>query len=326
MANDSIASLSGKRVIVLGDIMLDRYLYGDVHRISPEAPVPVMDLNEVDHRLGGAGNVALNIEALGSQAILCGLIGSDPEADTLLDSARARGLELAGFVKSPSRKTTLKTRVIAQGQHLLRVDREDRHALEDHEEKALKAFLENQFRHAKVDALVFQDYNKGVLNETLIKWVINICGAAKIPTLVDPKKENFAAYRGVTLCKPNLKEVSDLAGYAVTNKKADLQKAADKLRSIIDHDISLITLSGDGLFIEKRGDGLVQPTEERNITDVCGAGDTVLSIAALGLAGQIPIGDLAVLANLAGGQVCESVGAVAVNKLRLEADFLKIKG
>lgn len=318
--------IRGKRILILGDIMLDRYLYGSVNRISPEAPVPVMDLSSVDNRLGGAGNVAINLQALGCTPILCGIIGNDEEGETIAAALDELGLLTSGLIWSTERRTTLKTRVIAQGQHLLRVDREDRFPLSEKEMRAVKHFLEATLGHEGPDAFVFQDYNKGLLSDELIRWNIAKCREVGIPTLVDPKKDHLEAYRGVTLFKPNLKEVNELLGTKVEPELNSLTRATAKLREKIEQQYTLITLSQHGLFMEKNGNGFLEPTFPRNIVDVCGAGDTVLSIAAAGMAGGLDMHDIATLANLAGGQVCERVGAVPVDLERLIADFRKIRG
>lgn len=314
-----------KRILILGDIMLDRYLYGSVTRISPEAPVPVMDLQSVDNRLGGAGNVALNLKALGCEPILCGLVGNDDEGKFISNALSENELLTSGLIWSEKRRTTLKTRVIAHGQHLLRVDREDRHPLDTNEMKGVKHFIENTL-HQGVDAFVFQDYNKGLLNDELIRWCIALCREMGVPTLVDPKKDHLEAYKGVTLFKPNLKEVNELLGSKVTVDLESLKMATARLRETLDQQFTLITLSQHGLFIEERGIGFIEPTLARNIVDVCGAGDTVLSIAAAGIAAGMDMKTIAMLSNLAGGQVCEKVGAVPVDIGKLVHDFTKIRG
>lgn len=317
---------SGKRILILGDIMLDRYLYGHVSRISPEAPVPVMDLDSVDERPGGAANVAMNLFSLGCIPILCGVVGNDPEARTISNALSEQGLDTQGITWSMDRRTTLKTRVIAQEQHLLRVDREDTYALSEKEAAAVKHFIQFQLEEGNIDAFVFQDYGKGLLSDELIKWCIKLCIKKGVPTLADPKKEHLAAFRGITLFKPNLKEARDLTGLNVSPDLESLKKVTTALRNMLDQKYTLITLSQFGLYIEKNGHGFIEPTHKRTIVDVCGAGDTVLSVAAAGLASQIDIQDIALLSNLAGGQVCEKVGVVPVNKLQLSQDFQKIKG
>lgn len=321
-----LKEFEGKRILILGDIMLDRYLYGDVDRISPEAPVPVMDLRQIDNRLGGAANVAINLKALGVTPVLCGMIGDDGEGKMLMHEMKVAGLMTEGVLVSKDRRTTLKTRVIAHGQHLLRVDSEDRFPSTPDEKARLKQFLGQLLESSEIDAFIFQDYNKGLLDGELIEWAVEQCLEKDIPTLVDPKKEHLRSYRGITLFKPNLKEVTDLLGKNVTAEVGSLREAAIALREILDQDITFITLGKDGIFYEKDGEGSIEPTIPRNIVDVCGAGDTVLSIAAAGLAAGMDLHVIASLANLAGGQVCEKVGVVSVEKEKLLEDYSKNKG
>ncbi len=308
-------------VLILGDVMIDRYLTGRVERISPEAPVPVVRFEHQEDRLGGAANVALNVKALGAQAYLCSVIGQDENAQKFLRLLPEENLPDDGLVLSKTRQTTVKTRVIADQQHLLRVDREDQHLLSAEEEQHLFNKVIKLLDDQKIDIILFQDYNKGVLTPTLIKQVLAESKKREIPTAVDPKKDQFFDYKGVTLFKPNLKEVREGTALPVDPTYKDLRKASDFLRSKLNHTYSLITLSEKGLYIDTERDGQIVPTRARNIADVCGAGDTVISLAALGVALNMDLQQLAVLANLAGGQVCEKVGVVPVDKCQLIAEY-----
>jgi len=312
-ASEIFNSFDRLNVLVVGDVMIDRYLEGEVSRISPEAPVPVVHLKQSENRLGGAANVALNIKALGGTPYLCSLLGEDEFGRQFSELLPEYGLSNKYMVSSTERTTTVKTRIIAQHQHLLRVDSEDTHDLS-----------QSESRHY---LKTIQDYNKGVLSHKIINEIILEAIKRDIPTAVDPKFKNFWSYKHVTLFKPNLKEIRAQLPNTVGADLESLKKAAEKLRNKLGNQITLITLSERGLFIDKEGDSLIQPTQERSIADVCGAGDTVISIAAMGLAVGMDIQQIATLSNLAGGQVCERVGVVPVNleQLKLEYELIAQK-
>ncbi len=318
------AAFENLNVLIVGDVMIDRYLTGKVDRISPEAPVPVVQLFQSDNRLGGAANVALNVQAMGAKAHLCSVIGKDENAELFLQLMPQENLDAVNILQSNERKTTVKTRVIASNQHLLRVDTEDTHDLSSRESKqflaAIKSFLDRQ----KIDVILFQDYNKGVLTHELIKAIIEEANQRNIPTAVDPKKDNFLSYKKTTLFKPNLKEVREALPFSIDPTLASLQIASDFLRQKLNHQNTLITLSEKGIFADDGQQSMILPTQPRNITDVCGAGDTVISIAALGLALSMDLKDIALLTNLAGGQVCEKVGVVPVDKKQLKEEYEKL--
>jgi rfaE bifunctional protein kinase chain/domain len=308
-------------VLVIGDVMLDRYLSGKVERISPEAPVPVVRLQGSENRLGGAANVALNIKGMGATPFLCSVIGEDDNARIFMDLLPDAGILSKGIIKSKERCTTVKTRVIAANQHLLRVDQEDTYALSSSESQQLLASFINILDSNKIHVILIQDYNKGVLGAAMIQQILLESARRDIPTVVDPKLHNFLEFGAVTLFKPNLKEIKEALPFEVNANIESLTKAAAYLRSKMQHKYTMITLSEKGIFID---DGFLQailPTQARNIADVCGAGDTVISIAALGVALQLPLADIAILANLAGGQVCEKVGVVPVHKSQLLREY-----
>lgn len=309
------------RVLIIGDVMIDRYLRGRVQRISPEAPVPVVQWQEDEDRLGGAANVALNIKALGATPYLFSVIGQDDNQKSFRSEMQRNGLDERGLVLSGERLTTVKTRVIAQNQHLLRVDKEDTHDLSETETGQLLERLNTFLDELPIDVIIFQDYNKGVLRPELIDTVIGIAEDRDIPTVVDPKFKNFWAYRNVTLFKPNLREIQDQLSFPIGPTVEDLLSAARVIRERLNNRISLVTLSDKGLFVEKGGDYHLLPTQARNIADVCGAGDTVISVVSLGLALGRPLAEIGYLANLAGGQVCEKVGVVPVDKAQLKREF-----
>ena len=318
------AAFENLNVLIVGDVMIDRYLTGKVDRISPEAPVPVVQLFHSDNRLGGAANVALNVQAMGAKAHLCSVVGKDENAEIFLNLMPKEGLNALNILQSEERRTTVKTRVIASNQHLLRVDTEDTHELSTKETKRFLDLIISFLDQQKIDVILFQDYNKGVLTEELIEAICSEAMKRNIPTAVDPKKDNFFAYQKTTLFKPNLKEVREALPFSIDPDLVSLQKASDYLRKKLNHQNTLITLSERGIFADNGKDSHILPTQPRNITDVCGAGDTVISIAALGLALAIDLKDIATLTNLAGGQVCEKVGVVPVDKVQLKEEYEKL--
>lgn len=308
-------------VLVIGDIMIDRYLTGKVHRISPEAPVPVVHLQDRDNRLGGAANVALNLRALGATPYLCGVIGADDNGDLFRKLLPQNGLSDRGILSSPERVTTVKTRILASNQHLLRVDQENSHDLTDEE---LKGFLHNIRQildNRDIHVILFQDYNKGVLSKKLIQQLMLEAIKRDIPTAVDPKFHNFWSYKHVTLFKPNLKEIKDQVPGPVAPNLASLRRATLHIREQLGNQYTVITLSENGLYYHDGRQDAIVPTQARSVADVCGAGDTVISLMAIGLALQLPMTQMAHLANLAGGQVCERVGVVPVDKTQLVREY-----
>ncbi len=309
------------KVLILGDVMIDRYLTGQVSRVSPEAPVPVVHFQGEENRLGGAANVALNVAALGAKPLLVSLVGADSYGDAFLQLLPPSGIASDGIARSHTRQTTVKTRIIAQGQHLLRIDREDTHELDEEETAAVLARLAHVLRAEKPDVLLLQDYNKGLLTDAVIAEAIRLAKQAGIATTVDPKFDRFFAFRQTTLFKPNLKEVSDALGRKVRPTLDDLAAASKALRARLDHHITLITLSEKGIFYDDGTEMGILPATPRDIADVCGAGDTVISVATLGLAARLPVEQIALLANLAGGQVCERVGVVPVDAARLQQEY-----
>ncbi len=311
-------------ILIIGDVMIDRYLSGSVDRISPEAPVPVVAFEREENRLGGAANVALNIRAMGANAFLCSVIGQDEQGKDFLHLLSDLNLDERGLLVSPHRRTTVKSRVLAAGQQLLRIDREDTHdLLEEESRNLLHKFLEI-IDDQDIKLIIFQDYNKGVLSIPVIEAVIDAALKRGIPTAVDPKFRNFFAYRRVTLFKPNLKEVRAQTPWAGPANLEALNEASRQIRSRLQNTYTLITLSDKGLYFDAGDRQEIIPTQARSIADVCGAGDSVISIAALGLALGMDMRQIATLANLAGGQVCERVGVVPVDKQQLIREYAAI--
>ena len=312
-------------VLIVGDVMIDRYLRGNVTRISPEAPVPVVNLEGEDLRLGGAANVALNVRAMGATPILCSVVGDDEDGQIFRQLLPEYSMSNQSIIHSKTRRTTVKTRVMAGAQHLLRLDQEDTHDLNDAETEQLLEVIEQVLDTQEIHVILFQDYNKGILTPKIIRGVILESIRRGIPTAVDPKFNNFWAYKQITLFKPNLKEIRAQSPQPVQTNLASLQAAATYIKAQLGNQHTLITLSEKGLFLETAGKGSIIPTEPRAVADVCGAGDTVISIVALGLGLKLDLQETALLANLAGGQVCEKVGVVPVDKEQLEAEYLILK-
>lgn len=320
-AQEILKKLENKQVLIVGDVMLDRYLTGIVSRISPEAPVPVVLHRDTENRLGGAANVALNIRALGSEPILCSVVGNDHEGDLFNSLLPSQGISGAGIVRSEERRTTVKTRVLGNNQQMLRIDREDTHELSKKEADALLEKITTLLDERPVDALILQDYNKGVLSRYMIENTLEAAYKRGILTAVDPKKNHFLSYVGVDLFKPNLKEIRDSAPFHVTPDLESLNRAAAFLRENLQNRYTMITLSEKGLYLNDGFSGTMHPTIPRNVADVSGAGDTVISIASLALCAGLPLNIVAALSNFAGGQVCEFPGVVPVRRDILQSEL-----
>ncbi len=319
-----IEAFKNKKVLIVGDVMVDAYIIGKTDRLSPEAPVPVVNIERHENRLGGAANVALNVIALGAKPILCSVIGTEPEGDVYLELMKQHQLSTGSIIRSKHRKTTTKTRVLGNNHQLLRLDNEVTHDLSDKENKDLIAAYKKHID--KCDVVILEDYNKGVLNETNIPQLIEIARKAGKPIAVDPKKKNFLSYKGVTLFKPNLKEIKEGINSDQNLKHKDhLVSAVIALHNILSNDYTMVTLSEDGVMITDHKDFEFIPAHFRNISDVSGAGDTVISVASLCLACGYDMQLLAELSNLAGGLVCEETGVVPINieKLKKESAYLQ---
>ena len=310
------------KVLVIGDVMVDTYTWGKVERISPEAPVPVLHIARREERLGGAANVALNISALGAVPLLCSAIGTDPEGDLMLRLMTDAGLPHDGMVRHSSRITTTKQRIMSGSHHLLRVDTEDTAELSNEVRNSLLERITLLLPEA--DAVIFEDYDKGVLGKELIEAVIALAIKHGKPTIVDPKKRNFMFYRRATLFKPNLKELREgLKTDFDIEKPGELQTAVSNLKEALNLEAALITLSEHGMYIDLQGEQHHVPAHLRRIADVSGAGDTVVSIASLCLALKLPPQLVLSLSNLGGGLVCEHIGVVPINKSKLLSEALR---
>ncbi len=310
---------AGKKVMIIGDVMIDAYLWGKVDRISPEAPVPVVSVKRRENLLGGAANVALNIRALQAVPLLCSVIGNDVRGDEFLDLLKQDGIARDGIVRCPDRVTTTKFRIIGNNAQMLRVDEEMDTDLSAEDERLLLGVMDGLLKTGEVSVIVMQDYNKGVLTRTLIEKVLKSAAELGIPVVIDPKHKNFDAYQGVSLFKPNLKELKEgLNIDAEINSTEQIRQAVADWQSKQSIETMMVTLSEAGLFIRDTAEGEVKefllPAHLRKIADVSGAGDTVISVASLCKALKLSAYLTAALSNIAGGLVCEYVGVVPVNR------------
>jgi rfaE bifunctional protein kinase chain/domain len=317
-------SFNNFQILIIGDVMIDAYLWGKVERISPEAPIPIITSTKKENRLGGAANVALNIKALGAKPLLCSVIGNDDKSKVFLERLRIQSIDNNGIILNNKRKTTVKTRIISNNQHLLRIDEEDDEYISSDLEKEFFNKILSLISNNKIDAIVFEDYDKGIITPFIIEKTVELAKKNNIPTLVDPKKRNFNHYRNITLFKPNFREITN--GLKVEIKKGDFEallRIANTIHKERQIDKILITLSELGVYISDNGKHHIIPAEVREVVDVSGAGDTLISIAALCLTAGLPSREIAVIANLAGGLVCEKIGVVPVDKQELLRECIK---
>jgi D-glycero-beta-D-manno-heptose-7-phosphate kinase len=309
---------SSIKVGIIGDVMLDTYMWGEVERISPEAPVPIVSLKNKEHRIGGAGNVALNIQSLGAKPFVLSVTGDDDDANKLSSLFTSQNINCSYCIRSKERITTNKTRVISRNQHMMRLDAEITYDICKEDQEKLIELVELFVEKEKPDVVILEDYNKGVLTEALIQVVISVCKKAGVLTAVDPKRKNFLQYKGVDIFKPNLKEVKDALNLLFADIDLQfLQTIHSELNHLLHHKISFITLSEKGVFYQEGSSTSLIPSHLRNIADVSGAGDTVIAVASLVYAATKDVHLMAEVANIAGGLVCEEVGTVAINKEKL---------
>jgi len=304
-----------KKIFIIGDVMLDRYLLGDVTRISPEAPVQVFDINKSEFRLGGAANVAYNVKTLGAEPMLIGVLGEDGERKLLINEMNKLSLNIGGLITEKGRPTTCKTRVISDSHHLLRIDSESKEDISTESENRITALLEKNL--SEIGIIILQDYNKGVLTKNLIKKVSEFAIRNKIKILVDPKFDNFFEFKNVYLFKPNRKELEDALGKKA-KQNGELDEFAGELMSKLNCENLILTLGEHGMLIIENTNGkfkkeLIQ-TKARRVADVSGAGDTVISTIAVCLAGGADIKESAVISNYAAGIVVEEVGIIPIYK------------
>jgi rfaE bifunctional protein kinase chain/domain len=333
-SEDAVKALFEKfkqlNILIIGDVMIDAYIWGKVERISPEAPVPVVLVNKRNNRLGGAANVALNIKALGANPILCSVVGDDEKAGTFIQMLEANEMFTGGILKSTNRTTTTKFRIIGNNVQMLRVDEEIDTNLNDHDFEDFIKLIGKIVTENQIDGIIFQDYDKGVISAQLIDFVVTMASSKNIPVSVDPKKRNFSSYQNLKLFKPNLKELREGLGFDFDKQDTEnLRKAVRQIHEKQNIEIVLATLSEEGVFISKKNENedyeeFHLPAHLRAIADVSGAGDTVVSMAALCLALGLSLREIAAFSNLAGGQVCESVGVVPVNREKLMKEMASL--
>jgi len=306
-------------VAVVGDLMMDRYVWGDVARISPEAPVPVVSLEGESSSLGGAANVAANIDALGSKVKLYGVVGNDMESQQLRELVNRNNMSDAGIIGDENRKTIVKTRVIAQNQHLIRIDRETVSYLSENAADRLLVKFKDEID--SMSGVILQDYNKGVLSPYLINSIIDICRKVNKPVAVDPKIENFWSYKNVTLFKPNLRELEAAIAMPIKSD-SELEVAGLKTRDKLQAEYLLVTSGSKGMSLFNN-EGVVHiPTRARLVHDVSGAGDTVIATIMTALVAGASMKEAATIATYAASVVVAEVGAVPVDKDKLKREIL----
>jgi rfaE bifunctional protein kinase chain/domain len=312
-------SFTNLKVGVIGDVMLDTYMWGRVDRISPEAPVPVVVLEEKEYRIGGAGNVALNCHSLGSQVFILSVRGDDKDGLLLEELFEESLIDTSYLIKSSARVTTNKTRIISRNQQMMRLDAEITSDLAKNDEENLLEQVRSFIQKEDPDVMIFEDYNKGILTGRIISDTITLCRETGVITAIDPKRKNFFSYHNADIFKPNLIEVKQALNILFDEiNDSLLTKIHLELKNILEHKISFITLSDKGVFYQKNGRASVIPSHLRNIADVSGAGDTVIAVAALVYAATQNVHLMAEVANIAGGLVCEEVGTVAIDKSKLQ--------
>lgn len=323
--NELFQQLEKVRVAVVGDVMVDTYWWGKVDRISPEAPVPVVALGKKEHRIGGAANVALNCVAMGCETAVFSVIGDDVDGEVLLGLLQERHIDTKYIIKGNDRITTNKIRVMSRSQQMIRLDAEVTDDILAEDEEALLYNFTTYVKRYQPSVVIFEDYNKGVLTEGLIKMLIGVCKEHGVTTTVDPKRRNFFAYTGVDIFKPNLKEVKEALNLLPDSvNEATLRNIHAELHQVLQHKISLITLSEKGVFFQKGSHSKVVPSHIRSIADVSGAGDTVIAVASVIYAITKDIKLAAEMSNIAGGLVCEEIGTAAIGRVKLLQECKKL--
>jgi rfaE bifunctional protein kinase chain/domain len=310
-----LSAIQKQRILVIGDIMLDQYCWGTVNRISPEAPVPVVEIGSESIRLGGAANVANNIRSLGAEPWLAGVIGNDGYGRRFLEEMETHHMSTDGIIIDESRPTTIKTRIVAHHQQVLRTDRESKKRISKKIEQQT-IDVTRRLAH-KADAILIQDYNKGTITKGLIKQVIVLAQKHKKILAVDPKFDHFFCFVGSTIFKPNQREVENALGFKIENER-HLQKAGEKILKRLQCSYLLITRGEQGMALfDRKGKVTHIPTRAKEVYDVSGAGDTAIGVLTVAHAAGASITEAATMANHAAGIVCAEVGIVPVVKEEL---------
>jgi len=315
----ALQAFEGAKVLVIGDIILDIYIYGSVDRISPEAPIPILNHKNTRNALGGAANVAANLRGLGAEVYLVSIVGEDDEAAylaTMLDLEEISH----DLIPLANRPTTSKSRVISGSHQLLRIDHETTEEINPDEKDKLNIRLTEVMNAFQPSIIVLEDYNKGMLTPATISFLISMAAGLKIPVVVDPKKTNFFSYTGCTLFKPNYKECAQQMPFVLKPELESLQQADQYIRAQLKNNITMITLAEHGIYISDGEKSLIAPTEIRKVADVSGAGDTVTAIATFGVMQALSLESIADLANKAAGLVCAKPGVYAIHKEELIQD------
>ncbi len=306
-----ISAADGKKIAVIGDVMLDRYFWGTVSRVSPEAPVPVIDLEDETWHLGGAANVALNLKTLGIQPILCGLIGDDENGSLFIELAKNSGIYTDGLFYDKNRPTTVKMRIIGNNQQIARLDKESRDEMTSECMDFILDALENIEGLA---GIIMEDYNKGVISKNLIEKIMLLAKDNNVPVYVDPKFNNFFEYKGATLFKPNKKEAGHALGIELKNDD-DIIRAAEEINSKLDCQSTLITLGAEGMMLlEKNQIPFFDRAKAKNVADVSGAGDTCIATFAMSVTGGATLKEATVISNYASSVVVSEPGIIAIQK------------
>ena len=309
-------------ICVIGDLILDEYIYGSIHRISPEAPIPVVDLERRDYRPGGAANVALNLVNMGIKTHLIGVLGEDEHGEILKEllETMLQGKN-PGIFLTKDKITTTKTRVIAHNQHVVRIDHEDKIPIDNSLSlQIINNIIELHNAHP-LDCVIIQDYEKGMMHPGNIKQLVSLINSLGIKIIVDPKDKNFWEYENVFLMKPNRKEAENALGSGIKMNIKDLISAAQVIEKRLNNEVTLITLSENGVFLKDDTQNLWKPSEIMEVVDVCGAGDAVISIAAAAYCVKMDIESIALLCNKAGAIVCSERGVAAIDLKRLEEEY-----
>ena len=324
--NSLFKDFIGKKILVIGDVMIDEYIEGKTQRISPEAPVPVVEMTRKENKIGGAGNVVMNLKELGAEAIICSVIGKDLAAEQLQKLLLKNELDASGLIQSDQRITTVKTRIIANKQQVVRVDSENAHDISIEEEKNLIEYCSNIISKG-VDGVIFEDYDKGVLTAEGINSIIELCRSKNIPTAVDPKKRNFLQYKKTTIFKPNLKELKEGLNLHLSEsfQVTEISKAVEHLESVLENKVTLVTLSEHGILLKKAKKEYHVSAHMRNISDVSGAGDTVIAVALLCYISGASLKQIAEISNIAGGLACEKPGVARISNKELLDECTRLK-